>query len=1177
MNTYSTKRKSNVSHGFLHQNEQLNGLPTLTVETKFNQGYRTALAVNGGGEVVCVRNRNGDVELFTLGTDGTIMNFYPDSTSDTGYSSVSTQMKATTFSAGLDNSGNIVVFGSIGLQLNYISEVNNAGSRWSAPVIVPFPLPINPIAISRIYTEQIGAHLYVAVLTSYRGTVQPSYALSYSNWDTNAPSFQSTPVVFNSLNCMWMGNNDATAGFACVSTNIAIYTVSTSQTKVLPMSSTFTSIDVDTILDQSGNNQIFAILGDGNVNVLAQGGTGQPYYWIPLSLGMNFRQVRTDKDSAGNINVFGVSGDNQLYHWESAQSQSGYSSPPASIQSSVALMGVCANDNGDIDLFTIGTAQNNLNHIFQEELTGNWTVEKVEVPTAGALEQYVSYSTDIAAVDLAGAPLVNSPVVIYTAEETRISINGATWFCGPNKPIRTSTNSAGVLSISQEADALAIPGLEVNYTNVMPAGQTISIAQSAGVQDKLSIVSGTDLMNATDQDGNYIIGSDYRNATTTDSMASAINQCMKVTGAPPNATLLEMRSGTKPGVWLRTGGHPTDLLRASPLQEEQHWQLTFNHGEIVYRELTATEAQRIVAQKNATIQSANGFFDWLDDIGDFVTGVVDGIVDVVDYVVSTVGNAIQAAITFIVDGVTYIFNAAVNFVEQALDMVETIFAYAKAFFEKIWEWIGFLFAWKDILRTHEAIAYTIIQMLAFVQGSITGTQTIVDNGFNNFQAQIQSVFQYAITNIAGTATIGGYASSNQPSQVPTAFDSSTSNNVVYNGVVNNSGSISIQSFATKEALGSISDLLNQLLNFGTDTEAGQAFANAVTYFNNLGQNPDQIFQQLLAGLLSVAEGVALAAVSGVKVLVDAIFQLGETLVGVLQTLLNESWDIPVISQLYSFVTGGSDLTTLDLIALIAAIPVTFTYKIIYNSSPFPDGDSLSAFKNAFSAQTMLQAAGFGSTTRSQSQMAAPTDGGLMPEYATFFAVTGSLATFFCGWFTAVNDAFPTEAPPILSKVVWVLESCAQVCAFPWWASSGSPSCEPSNPDGCARTLWIYQNVGVLMDAVFIGAEGRLPENYNDAGIVVQFVYAIIHLDIAIVASEGTSGLPVANNILPTIPELGKLLRLSSVVEATEGISLGVIAAADALIYTASSIIGFCTATQSTGITHRQPKLALATA
>ena len=56
--------------------------------------------------------------MFTIGTDGAVWNFYPDPTSDTGYSSVQTGLVARAVAAGVDSSGRVVVFAANNVVLN---------------------------------------------------------------------------------------------------------------------------------------------------------------------------------------------------------------------------------------------------------------------------------------------------------------------------------------------------------------------------------------------------------------------------------------------------------------------------------------------------------------------------------------------------------------------------------------------------------------------------------------------------------------------------------------------------------------------------------------------------------------------------------------------------------------------------------------------------------------------------------------------------------------------------------------------------------------------------------------------------------------------------------------------------------------------------------------------------
>lgn len=1135
--------------------------PQIVTETKFMQNYRAASAVNGGSEVVAVRNGGGDVELFTVGSDGTVWNFYPDPNSDTGYSGVSTGLQGATVSAGVDGGGNIVVFAGSGLQLFYVVESGSTTSRWSTPATVQVPPPPSANRIARVITQEIAGQLYVGVLTKYTSAIGSIYSLAVSQWQTDSPVFERTVMNLSSLNCVWLGNSAQSAAFACVDNVITAYTVANGQVTRYPMTATFQSVSVDAATDTAGNNQIFAVLADGNAYQLAGGTNNQPYSWAQLSRGMSFRQLLVDVDAVGAIHVFAVSGDNGLYHWQPmSSSPTGYSFPPMSIQTNVSVLGLAGNAAGAIDLFAVGTAHNTLTHLFQEEVSTNWQAQTVETPAGGQIEEYISYTSDLTVSDPAGALLANSPVLVWASEETRVTVNGATYFVDAHRPARTSTNSAAMLSLAQETGSLAVPALQLNFPSVMSPGTSIAIRQADVVQTRLADVQGSDLMTAKDVAGNFLLADQYRNTQTTDSLASAFNQCMSLTGAPPaNAVPFQTAHGPKPGVFSRLSGPASDLRRLERPSVDQHWQLSFHGGGAVYRNLTPAKASALLAEKRASIQSASGVLDWLEDVGDFIEGVVEGAVEIVDTVITTVTAGVQAAITFVVDGVTYLYETAVSYVEQAFDFVETIFAQVKVFFEKVFEWLGFLFNWPDILRTHEALVYMLNQLMSFAQGSAAGIQRIVDNGFDNLQSQISTLFDSAVQNIAGGSSLGGYKQDNQQSNAQ--FSSSVSNNIVYNNFVDNAGSATSSGLSAAALLGSdpLSQLMEQLENFATNSESSAAFASAQTYFQNLGGSPDQIFVQLLAGLMRVVEAVLQAVVAGLKALADALLQLAQTIIAGLQSMLNEEWDIPFVSEFYSWITDGAKLTTLDLIALIAAAPATIFYKAINDAAPFPDEASVTAFTGSFNAQTMLSAAGLGSGLKAPRRAPRAGDGytGLLSKQdATMMATFGAVFTFFYGGITAINDAFPKESPKVLSYAAWLLEAGAQVCSFPWWYSSGATSCDPTNADGCGRTLWIFQNVGVLMDAVFLKLEGRLPENSSDAGVVVQFVYSLIHLDLAILASEATSGMPVAANILPVIPELSKLLRLSAIQDATKKISLAVLAGIDFAFYTASAVVAY---------------------
>jgi hypothetical protein len=1146
--------------------------PQLGVETKFMQSFRVSAPVGGGPEVVSVRNGQGELELFTIGPDNTIWNFYPDPASDTGFTGISTGVAAGPMAAGVDGSGRMVLVTEFNFAINYIYETGNPTSRWSDLVqVVALAPPANVTSLTAFVAANIANVMYVAAIFECGTATGPGWTTTFEIQDATAAPVLGGSWYTVSQNCVWLGNSAQTASLAGVGgPAISVTNMQTGHVTALALLPPLASLSVSTALDQAGNNQTFAVLADGNLYHLVS--SGASYQGVQLSQGMSFRQVVADADGAGTVQVFAVSGTNVLYHFEpDSTTATGYDMA-APLLSNAALAAATANDAGDVELFVVGTANATLTHLIQQEVSGNWQAQNVEMPTGSQVEEYISYSSDVTVYDAAGALAVNIPVSIWTSEESRLTVNGATYFVDPGRPALTSTNAVGVLAIAQETDTLSSPAVLINIPSLMPAGQSVTIEQAAGVQQTLATITGQDLMSATDASGAALIPAQFRNAQNTNSLASAFNQCMALAEPPPSLSAPRFRRGApKPGVWIGSA-ESAGPRRIAP-QKDQHWQITFGENGAEYQELTAAEAASLVSAKRATLSSPEGILDWLSDVGDFLQGVAQGAIQVVNTIVTAVGSDVQAVFTIVVNAVTYAFDAVIQFVEQAFDVVQAFFAQVLVVFEKAFEYLGFVFNWADILLTQQAIAYTLNQFFGFLGGAAGGIQGILDNGISNLQSQIATLFNNAVQQIAGTSSIGGYDQANQQSSP--VLSSSVANNPIYNGFINNAGSATATS-ATLAALdtSSVDNLIQQLTAFAAQSVAGAAFASAVSYFQDLGGSPDQIFTKLLAGMFQVVQGVIQAILSGVKAVIDAVLGLVQTLVTALQAVLNAEWNIPFVSDFYSWITNGTPLTTTGLFALVAAIPTTIIYKIVEGQAPFADQTAVNQFEALFTSQTMLQASGL-ATSEAEAKAAGAEGGLLSGSAAVLVSLVGCVSTCFYAAFSAVLDVqppldVPTPLTEATSQAAFVAEALAQACSFPWFTSSAAPDC--TTIDGKNASQWIYQSLGVILDLVYLVAEDQIPENWNDTGVEVAFLYGLGDLTMALIASVGQSGWPVAANILATIPGLAKILRLQSVVVATKGISLVVVAGCDVVFLVSAAVINFVESMPS----DNQPQLAAAT-
>jgi disulfide bond formation protein DsbB len=450
----------------------------------------------------------------------------------------------------------------------------------------------------------------------------------------------------------------------------------------------------------------------------------------------------------------------------------------------------------------------------------------------------------------------------------------------------------------------------------------------------------------------------------------------------------------------------------------------------------------------------------------------------------------------------------------------------------------------------------------------------MDIGINRLQGQVKDRIDQAIADIGGTVTVGGYEQSQKPSDP--LYANALSNNIVYNGLLDNAAGARLQSATLQAQAGDMpafDQFLQKLTTFVDTTEATDAFAKARDYFQKMGSQPDRIFTEALAGLLRVLEGVIHAALSGAQAVIDALLDLTSSVVALLKTIMNEVWDIPFVSKFYTWLTAtkehpsGNQLTTVDIIALVVATPVTALYKVTNSgAAPFPDENSVIAFKSSFNYHTLLQASGLGSAAERRDSVLTSA---LMPRHhAVLLGMSSGVCTCLYGGFTSIIDLYlpPKYTPPgqppdqknkqpatAMLYCALGLEWAWQTFSCPWWTSPirGFPGCNTA--DDFSKWMWIYQWLSCVVDTMYVIGEDRMPES-ESIGAAGFMVYGAIHMILAVAASTGGSAVVYAGNIIPTIPEIMKILRFLGIVEATGGVSLLVLAGSEFLLYTTSGII-----------------------
>jgi hypothetical protein len=470
-------------------------------------------------------------------------------------------------------------------------------------------------------------------------------------------------------------------------------------------------------------------------------------------------------------------------------------------------------------------------------------------------------------------------------------------------------------------------------------------------------------------------------------------------------------------------------------------------------------------------------------------------------------------------------------------MLESILATVctdiKKFFEMTFEWIGFLFDWEDILRTRDVLAHVIDQMFEFLEGVGPGLKKYVDPKFANAQQEVTTYFNQLIGSFNGT--LGSFAKKNDRDEPKMAY--AQGNNVVSNAVMSNwqnAKPTTSMLAAMKASAADTDDFFQEVTKWAAATDGTPAFSSVETFFEG-PSSADQFFAQAMTALLEKLRDLIVAAISGAQAVIDKALDQLKTMVASLRGITTAKMHIPLVSELYNSI-ARAELTPLDLVALMAAIPNTILYKAIKGAPPFPDQKSVDEFKKAFTAKLLLQASGFGTTTadRPAAQAVAAATGalsksGLLSNAAAFTALFG-LSSAVLDWLAGVDSynrehnlpSGVTEQPAfkVLSVMAFIAEAGVQFVSAPWWNERA--------PAGWDIGAWATELTFVILDGIFIVKDGVMPENDNkDKGIqtvgVVLVVCGAVIETLIVGTAQGLSGDPSRwGDTIPCIPGILKV-------------------------------------------------------
>ncbi|KAL3492290.1 hypothetical protein BJX62DRAFT_250712 [Aspergillus germanicus] len=541
------------------------------------------------------------------------------------------------------------------------------------------------------------------------------------------------------------------------------------------------------------------------------------------------------------------------------------------------------------------TFDNQLTQLTQDPSTSVWAERSVLLPgdSVDSLIEFYSYTSHVQLVDVNGMGVPNYPVSLSSSTgPISVNINDTYMILRPDETAQTCTNLYGVMTIIEETQTLS--GTVINVT--------------VHVKDRPDIVELIDPHDNACQRLSTITTSDaLQAATVTDSngvTTPLVPQSMVPLdqlgfAADQFRTLLDIKSQ------LQVNGAATKARRGLLVDGPK------KNGPV-----SRPNGPLKDGPSSAVAESSGSWIRLL--WGDLVRCF------------KKAWNTVKRAYSKLVDGVWHfivevgddIYAAAIETVAAVVGAAQYVFHQVVVAYDDIVKYLGFIFNWDDIKRTHLVVKNILRLSVQQVTDSITEIEDDIRNEFATIEdklGQWASLPDPGQTVGQQEATQSNVPSRNSP-QANWALHHATSN------LQNAESYHDLNVPVTEELENAFKALYNLMKKEETDIVGlVKSLVDVVKDFASLSAK--QLFDKIAAIItdfvLNTAEGCILTLLDLTKLFADALF-----------ALLDAPLNIPILSRIYRDISGDQ-LSFLDLACLVGAIPATVIYKAITNTAPFP--------------------------------------------------------------------------------------------------------------------------------------------------------------------------------------------------------------------------------------------------
>lgn len=318
-------------------------------------------------------------------------------------------------------------------------------------------------------------------------------------------------------------------------------------------------------------------------------------------------------------------------------------------------------------------------------------------------------------------------------------------------------------------------------------------------------------------------------------------------------------------------------------------------------------------------------------IGDFfimlknsiVEGLQSLLFDIKDgfwHVMCAIGDTVYEAVLDCASALAHTY-------EWVLGKLKVAWGSVKAF-------AGFIFGWDDILRTHDVLRSFSVNYIKHAISGIATVRNAVASTFDGLEAKLNSM---------GDLDDPGKKTGDYGKESGSQDDGDPQSHWALQHFKSNLKSTEMPSMQENTDVSPFDTILKRLkVLIEAEEETMKAFAKE---FNEkvIKEFPQLTPIQLVK---RIAILVAKLVVKGTKELVTVTLDIAQIAAEAVVSLLVAPIQIPILSKIYKTITKGKDLSIIDVVCLIAAIPTTIVCKLALNRAPFADNSSTTALIQA---------------------------------------------------------------------------------------------------------------------------------------------------------------------------------------------------------------------------------------